>query len=167
MGSFAEGVDYYHYRIVSVRLQEFDYEVDTYGVPADVRCWKELEVAGRWPSQDLGAEAEIASSSVLTNVPRHVRPPVIPCDQLECFLPARMPGNMTVLVKCHYLLSNVGSRGNIDLPWKYSTPSASDHLEERMEQAEVDFSALTACFTVSSSSSPFVSLWMSRSKSHS
>jgi hypothetical protein len=56
---------------------------------------------------------QIASSSVLTDVPRHVWPPVTPCDQLECFPPARMPGNVTV-VECHYLPSNVGSRGNID-----------------------------------------------------
>jgi hypothetical protein len=47
VGSLAEGIDYYHYRIVSVRFQEFDYEVDAYGVPSDVRCREGLEVA-RW-----------------------------------------------------------------------------------------------------------------------
>jgi hypothetical protein len=74
----------------------------------------------RWPvggprlSQDLGAEAEITSSSVLTDVPRHMWPPVIPCNQLESFPPSRVPSNVTVMVKHYYLSSNVGSGGNID-----------------------------------------------------
>jgi hypothetical protein len=69
MSSFAEGVDHYHDCVVSVRLWEFDYDIDTYGVPADVRRLKRFEMAGWWLSQDLGTEAEITRSSVLTDVP--------------------------------------------------------------------------------------------------
>jgi hypothetical protein len=72
MSSFAEGVNHYHNCVVPVRLREFDYEIDTYGVPADVRRQKGFEVASWWLSQDLGTEAEITRSSVLTDVPRHM-----------------------------------------------------------------------------------------------
>jgi hypothetical protein len=113
VGLLAEGVDYYHYRVVSVRFREFN-EVDAYGVPADVRRRKRLKVTGWRLSQDLGAEAEIAGSSVLTDVPRHVWPPVIPCDQFECFPSTRMPGDVTVMMESPYLPSDVSSRGNID-----------------------------------------------------
>jgi hypothetical protein len=114
MSLFAEGVDHYHDRVISVRLREFDYEIDTYGVPVGVRRRKRFEMAGWWSSQNLGTEAEITRRSVLTDVPRHMRPPVVLCNQLESFPPTRVPSDVTVMVKCHYLLLNVSSGGNID-----------------------------------------------------
>jgi hypothetical protein len=57
VGSFAEGIDYYHYHIVTVRFRKLDYEIDAYGVPADVRRRKRFEVTGWRLPQDLGAEA--------------------------------------------------------------------------------------------------------------
>jgi hypothetical protein len=109
VSSFTEGVHYYHDHIISVRLREFNYEVDTYGVPADVRHRKRFEVAGWRLPQNLCAEAEIASSSVLTDVPQHIRPPVIPRNQLESFPPTGVSSNVTIMVKRYYLPSNVGS----------------------------------------------------------
>ena len=57
VGSFTKGIDYYHYRVVTVRFRKFDYEIDAYGVPADVRRRKRFEVTGWWLPQDFGAEA--------------------------------------------------------------------------------------------------------------
>src|ERR1700676_2815273 len=113
--SFPEGINYYHYRVVTVRFRKFNHEVDTYGIPAGVRRRKRFEVTGWRLPQDLGAEAQIAGSGILTNVPRHVRPPVIPSDQLECLPSTGMTSDVTVMMESHYLPSDVSRGGNIDL----------------------------------------------------
>jgi hypothetical protein len=71
-------------------------------------------MAGRLPL-DFGLETKIASSSVLSNVPRHVRPPVVSGDEFECLPPSGMSSNVAIVVKGHDLPSDVSSRGNIDL----------------------------------------------------
>jgi hypothetical protein len=68
MGLFTQGVYYYHDGVVAVRLREFDYEIDTYGVPSGVGCRQWIQVTSWRLSLDLSPETEIASSSVLADV---------------------------------------------------------------------------------------------------
>jgi hypothetical protein len=46
MGSFTQGVHYYHDSVIAVRLRKLNYEVDTYGVPSGVRCRQWIQVTG-------------------------------------------------------------------------------------------------------------------------
>jgi len=59
-------------------LWEFDYEIDAERVPLFVWDGEQLELANRRMSPRFCLEAEIASTYILADVPRHLGPPVVP-----------------------------------------------------------------------------------------
>jgi len=122
-------------------------------------------MAGWKLSLNFGADAEVAGGGVLTNILRHLRPPVIPAYQFQSFPPSGMPSNLTIMVQGYNFPPDVSSGGNIDLSAEVQYTFSSDHSEERMDFAEVDLKALTARFTASSKSPSLLSLRMSLSSS--
>jgi hypothetical protein len=107
----SEGVDHNHNRIVSIQLRKFDNEVHTHRVPASFRRRKRFEMTGWQLPLDFGSETEVACGSILTNILRHLRPPVISTHQFQCLPPTRMTCNPAVMVECYNLPTDVGSRG--------------------------------------------------------
>jgi len=59
-------------------LWEFDYKIDAERVPLFVQNGEWLELANRRISPRFRLEAEIASTYILADVPRHLGPPVVP-----------------------------------------------------------------------------------------
>src|SRR5580704_10595145 len=91
--SFSCRVYRYHDRVVSVGFWEFYYEVDRDRLPSFAWDLEGLEFAEGPMPLCLGPKAEIASATVLTYVPRHLRPPVGSGDELECLPPTRVSGD--------------------------------------------------------------------------
>jgi len=76
--SLGDGIHDGHDGVMSGRLQEFDYKIDTKGVPACVWNGERLELANRRMSPRFGLDTKIASTHILADVPRHLGPPVVP-----------------------------------------------------------------------------------------
>jgi len=72
-----DGVYYSHDGVMSGGLQEFDHEIDTERIPPCVWNGERLKFANRRVSPGFRPEAEITSAHILTNIPRHLRPPVV------------------------------------------------------------------------------------------
>jgi len=66
-----------HDGVMSGRLREFDYKIDTEGVPPCVQNREQLKLANRRMSPRFSSETKIASTHILANVPRHLGPPVV------------------------------------------------------------------------------------------
>jgi len=66
-----------HDSVMPRGLWEFDYEIDTEHVPPFVQNREQLELANRRMSPRFRLEAEIASTHILADVPRHLGPPVV------------------------------------------------------------------------------------------
>jgi len=66
-----------HDGIMPRGLWEFDYEIDAERVPPIVRNGEQLELTDRRMSPRFRPEAEIASTHILADVPRHLGPPVV------------------------------------------------------------------------------------------
>jgi len=58
-------------------LWEFNYKIDAERVPLIVQNGEQLELADRRMSPRFRPEAEIASTHILADVPRHLGPPVV------------------------------------------------------------------------------------------
>jgi len=58
-------------------------------------------VAGWKSSLNLGADAEVTGGGVLTDVSRHLWPPVIPAHQLQSLPPSGVSSDLTVMVQGH------------------------------------------------------------------
>jgi len=76
--SFGDSIHDYHDSVMSRGLWEFDYKIDTEGVPLCVRNGERLELANRRMSPRFSPEAKIASTHILADIPGHLRPPVVP-----------------------------------------------------------------------------------------
>jgi len=76
--SLGEGIHDGHDGVMSGGLWEFDYKIDTEGVPLCVRNGERLKLANRRMSPRFSLETKIASTHILANVPRHLGPPVVP-----------------------------------------------------------------------------------------
>ena len=73
---------YYSYDgIMSEGLREFDHEIDTECIPPCVQNGERLKFTNRRVSPGFHPEAEITGAHILTNIPRHLRPPVVPGHQ--------------------------------------------------------------------------------------
>jgi len=79
--SLGDGVYYGHDSVMSGRLWEFDHEIDTERIPLCVRNGERLKFANRRVSPGFRLEAEITGAHILTDIPRHLRPPVVPGHQ--------------------------------------------------------------------------------------
>jgi len=76
--SFGDSIHDRHDSVMSGGLQEFDYKIDTEGVPLRVQNGKQLKLANGRMSPRFRLEAKIASAHILADVPRHLGPPVVP-----------------------------------------------------------------------------------------
>ena len=76
--SFGDSIHDCHNGVMSGGLWEFDHKIDTEGVLPCVRHGERLKLTNRRMSPRFRLEAKIASTHILANVPRHLRPPVVP-----------------------------------------------------------------------------------------
>jgi len=76
--SLGDGVYYSHDGVMSGGLQEFDHEIDTKYIPLCVWNGEWLKFANRRVSLGFHPETEITGAYILTDIPRYLRPLVIP-----------------------------------------------------------------------------------------
>jgi len=74
---FGDRVYNSHDDVMPEGLWEFDYKINTEHVPPFVQNGEQLELANRRMSPRFCPEAEIASTYILADVPRHLGPPVV------------------------------------------------------------------------------------------
>jgi len=79
--SLGDGVYYSHDGIMSGGLREFDHEINTERIPPCIRNGERLEFANRRVLLGFRLEAEITGAHILTDIPRYLRPPVVPGHQ--------------------------------------------------------------------------------------
>jgi len=79
--SFGDGIHDSHDGVMSRGLQEFDHEINTEGIPPCVQNGERLELANWRVSPRFSPETEIAGTYILADIPRHLRPPVVPRHQ--------------------------------------------------------------------------------------
>jgi hypothetical protein len=76
------GIYHYHHCVMTRRFWELDDEVYANGVPRSVGNRKRVELSDRRTSLGLRSHAQVTGRSVLPNIPGHLRPPVVPGDEL-------------------------------------------------------------------------------------
>jgi len=79
--SLRDGVYYSHDGVMSRELWEFNHEIDTERIPLYVRNREQLKFTNRRVLLGFRPEAEITGAHILTNIPRHLRPLVVPGHQ--------------------------------------------------------------------------------------
>jgi len=78
---FGDRVYNSHDSVMPGGLWEFNYEINAECVPSFVQNGERLKLANRRVPPRFCSEAEIASTHILADVPRHLRPPVVPGHQ--------------------------------------------------------------------------------------
>ena len=65
------------------------------------RVWdpKRVQFAYQSLPYRLRSEAEVTGADVLSDVPRHLRPPVVPRNQLQCFPVSGVSSNLRVMTQ--------------------------------------------------------------------
>ena len=81
MYSLEDGIYDSHNSVMSRGLWEFDHEIDTECIPPCVWNREQLKFANWRVSPGFHLEVEITGAYILTNIPRHLRPPVVPGHQ--------------------------------------------------------------------------------------
>jgi len=79
--SFGDRIHDSHDGVMFRGLWEFDHTIDTECIPPCVWHGERLQLANWRMLPRFCPEAEIAGTYILTDVPRHLRPPVIPGHQ--------------------------------------------------------------------------------------
>jgi len=79
--SLGDGIYDSHDSVMSRGLREFDHEINTECIPLCVWNREQLKFANRRVSPEFRLEAEITDAYILANIPRHLRPPVVPGHQ--------------------------------------------------------------------------------------
>ena len=79
--SLGDKVYYSHDGVMSGGLWEFDHKIDTECIPPCVWNREQLKFANRRVSLGFRPEAEITGAHILADIPRHLRPPVVPGHQ--------------------------------------------------------------------------------------
>jgi len=74
---FGDRVYNSHDSVMPGGLWEFNYKIDAERIPLIVQNGEQLELADRRMSLRFRPEAEIASTHILADVPRHLGPPVV------------------------------------------------------------------------------------------
>jgi hypothetical protein len=72
---------------------EFHNEVDTDGVPVNIRDWQWVEFAKGWLSVYLRSQAQVTCLGIFANVSQHVGPPIISRNEIEGLPSPRVPCN--------------------------------------------------------------------------
>src|ERR1700675_4924004 len=75
VGPFAEGIHYYHDRVIPMRFRKLDNAVYADCVPSCCPSCRGVELSDRLLTLDLGPAAEVACLGVESNVSRHLGPP--------------------------------------------------------------------------------------------
>ena len=75
--SFGDHIHNHHNGIMSGGLWEFDHKIDTEGIPPCIQNGEQLKLTNRRMSPRFRPEAEVASTHILADVPRHLGPPVV------------------------------------------------------------------------------------------
>src|SRR3981189_1714114 len=70
----------------------------------------------------LGSAAKIAGLDVLTYVARHLRPPVVACDQFQCFETAWVARDVSVMMLLYNPSAKLAVLRNIHLSSKHHPP---------------------------------------------
>jgi len=76
--SFGDSIHDRHNGVMSGGLREFDHKIDTEGIPPCIWNGEQLKLANKRMSPRFRPEAEVSSTHILANVPRHLGPPVVP-----------------------------------------------------------------------------------------
>jgi len=76
--SFGDGIHDSHDSVMSRGLQEFDHKIDTEHIPSCIWNGEQLKLANWRVLLGFHPEAEITDTYILANIPRHLRPPVVP-----------------------------------------------------------------------------------------
>jgi len=79
--SFGNRIHNSHDSVISGELWEFDHKIDTEHIPLYIQNREWLKLANWRISQRFCSEVEITGTYILANVPRHLRPPVVPGHQ--------------------------------------------------------------------------------------
>jgi len=79
--SFGDRVYDSHGGVMPRGLWEFGHEINAEHVPPFVQNRERLKLANRRVPPRFCSEVKIASTHILANVPRHLRPPVVPGHQ--------------------------------------------------------------------------------------
>jgi hypothetical protein len=96
---FTYGVNNNHDSIIPSRFWEFRDEVHTNGVPAIFRDRERLKFANGRTSLSFSAKARVTMGDILTHIPRHVWPPVVPGDKFQSLESSGMPGYLGVMAE--------------------------------------------------------------------
>jgi len=75
--SFGDSIHDHHNGVMSRGLQEFNHKIDTEGIPPYIWNGEQLKLANRRMSPRFRPEAEVTSTHILADVPRHLGPPVV------------------------------------------------------------------------------------------
>jgi len=76
--SLGDGIYDSHDGVMSGGLREFNHEIDTECIPPCIQNGEWLKFANRRVSPEFCPEAEITGAYILADIPRHLRPPVVP-----------------------------------------------------------------------------------------
>ena len=76
--SFGDSIHNHHDSIMSKKLWELNHKINTECIPPCVWNREQLELADSEVLLRFCPETEITGTYILANVPRHLRPPVVP-----------------------------------------------------------------------------------------
>ena len=76
--SFGDSIHDCHDGVMSRGLREFNHKIDTEGIPPCIWNGERLKLTNRRMSPRFRPEAEVASTHILADVPRHLGPLVVP-----------------------------------------------------------------------------------------
>jgi len=76
--SLGDGIYDSHDGVMSGGLWEFNHEINTEYIPSCIWNGERLKFANRRVSPGFRLEAEITGAYILADIPRHLRPPVVP-----------------------------------------------------------------------------------------
>jgi len=76
-----DGIHDGHDDVMSRGLQEFNHEINTERIPLHVRNGERLKLTNWRVLPKFSPETEIAGTYILADIPRHLRPPVVPRHQ--------------------------------------------------------------------------------------
>ena len=96
---FRYRVHYCHHCIVFREEGEFHNKVYTEHVPSRVRNPERVQFAYRSLSYWFCPDAEVTGADILSDVPRHLQPPVVPRDQFQCFPVSGVLSNLPVMTQ--------------------------------------------------------------------
>jgi len=82
---------------------EFHHEVYTKRVPSRVRDPEGVQFTYRSLPYRFRSKTEVTDADVLPDIPRHLRPPVVPGYQLQCFPASGMSSDLRIMTQRDYL----------------------------------------------------------------